>query len=332
MKQIEGDGRRRDDHAPPPARAAIRPSRRPAVPQGFATGLWTYALRVRWRAQLGLGLLALVAAALNLAPVELQRRIIDDALTLGDMRLLLTLGALYAGALAAHQIAKYGLALGQAAVSERAAAALRDTVLGALGRRRRTGRGPGGEAASILNAEVDKLAGFVGGGPSGAIRDAATLLGLAGYMLWTSPLVAAAAFGLLLPQALLAPLMQLRLNRLVKRRLELLRALSEVASGDEDPRDASNLVEEIRRNRMRFSRLKALMKSLLNLLNALAPLGVLVVGGLLVIEGEVSLGIVVAFATGVERISSPVRDLISLYRLAAQAVVQHVMIRRWLDR
>ncbi|MEO1689387.1 MAG: hypothetical protein AAFU61_15960, partial [Pseudomonadota bacterium] len=95
--------------------------------------------------------------------------------------------------------------------------------------------------------------------------------------------------------------------------------------------EAAALVEKIRSNRMRFSRLKSILKQALSLLSGAAPLAVLVAGGLLALDGRASLGVVVAFATGTERLAGPIRDLIAFYRQSAQAVVQHVMLRRWFD-
>jgi len=41
--------------------------------------------------------------------------------------------------------------------------------------------------------------------------------------------------------------------------------------------------------------------------------------------------VIVAFLSGFDRISGPIRDLIAFYRLAAQAEVQHAMIARWME-
>jgi ABC-type bacteriocin/lantibiotic exporter with double-glycine peptidase domain len=67
-----------------------------------------------------------------------------------------------------------------------------------------------------------------------------------------------------------------------------------------------------------------------NLLNGLAPLSVLLVGGVMVIEGETTIGVVVAFISGFDRLSTSLRELIAYYRVAAQAAVQHRMIARWM--
>jgi ABC-type bacteriocin/lantibiotic exporter with double-glycine peptidase domain len=72
------------------------------------------------------------------------------------------------------------------------------------------------------------------------------------------------------------------------------------------------------------------MKAVLNTLNLLAPLAVLGWGGYLVIEGKTSIGVLVAFLSGFDRLAAPVRELLTFYRTAMQAAVQHASIARWM--
>ena len=80
---------------------------------------------------------------------------------------------------------------------------------------------------------------------------------------------------------------------------------------------------------MRFNALKFELKALLNVVNAMGPLMVLLVGGYLVIKGQTTIGTVVAFVSGFERLSGPLRDLLNFYREYEQARVQHRMIVQW---
>jgi ABC-type multidrug transport system fused ATPase/permease subunit len=309
--------------------AVDREGPRPGADQTPARTLSGYIRLMSGRRQIGLAALALAAAGLNLAPLELQRRMVDDAIAGGDAALLGTLAALYGATLLAHQGVKYLLATRQAWVAERTAAYSRRHLLGLSEGAAAEASGPG-ELVSILNAEVDKLAGFVGAGPSGAAVDFATLVGVLGYLAVLDPRIALLSVALLAPQALLAPLVQRRLNRLVGRRLRLLRRLGDiVARGDGG---AEPTIARILANRLAFARLKAAMKAGLNLLNRGAPLAILGFGGWLAIEGETTLGVLVAFVSGFERISGPIRDLIAFYREAEQASVQHRLIADWMLR
>lgn len=290
-----------------------------------AATLRSYIWRMSGRHQLGAGLIAILSAGLSLLPIELQRRIVDDAIMPGDVEWLLWLGGAYLAALVAAQIAKLSLALYQSWIGESAVAYTRSHLLEI---HRRHEKGEDGTAISIIGAEADKLGSFVGNGPSQAASSIALLLGAVAYMLAVEPGIAALGIALILPQIVLTPLLQRRLNRLVAIRLRLMRRL-----GDRIPEAGAKTPGEILalyHNRMLFYFWKFALKALLNLLNGLAPLGVLVWGGWLVIQGDTTLGVLVAFLSALERIAGPVRQLISLYREAAQAEVQHAAIAKWM--
>ncbi len=185
-----------------------------------------------------------------------------------------------------------------------------------------------GEAVSIVNAEVDHLGGFAGQAPSQAFANVAMVVGILGYMLWMSPAIAGLSIALVLPQVLMMPVIQRRLNRLVNRRILMLRALGDRLGGEDGGLDER--LRGIFRNRMAFQFWKNLMKALLNTLNLLAPLAVLGWGGYLVIEGQTTIGVLVAFLSGFDRLAAPVRELVTFYRTAMQASVQHASIARWM--
>jgi ABC-type bacteriocin/lantibiotic exporter with double-glycine peptidase domain len=299
-----------------------------------ATGLWRYVWRMTGWRQIGLCALALVAAALNLAPIELQRRIVDDAITPGAMEQLWGLGAAYVAVALAHQTVKFLLHVGQEWLSESAILYTRRHLMGLYDAGRAGRDSTPGEAVEIIGAEVEKLGGFVGTAPSTAFTDAALMLGVVGYMLWVDPEVAALGLALILPQVVLAPFMQRRINRLVQRQVALARgfggAVATLQDNDGQGDDADSLAYRLFLNRMAIAFWKQALKAGLNLLNNAAPLALLVVGGAMAIRGETSVGVIVAFLSGFQRISEPIRNLIAFYRQAAQASVQHGMIARWM--
>lgn len=57
----------------------------------------------------------------------------------------------------------------------------------------------------------------------------------------------------------------------------------------------------------------------------------LIIGGYLVIEGQTTIGTVVAFVSGLDRVSAPLHDLLNFYRAYEQAKVQHQMIVAWVE-
>ena len=55
-------------------------------------------------------------------------------------------------------------------------------------------------------------------------------------------------------------------------------------------------------------------KFVLNVITGIGTIGILTLGGLMVLDGETSIGIVVAALSGLTRVTEPWRELISFYR------------------
>lgn len=301
---------------------------RPTGDDSPAASLARYVWRMSGWHQAGVALLAVAASVIGLAPIELQRRIIDDAITAGDAGLLVTLGLVYLGVVVAQQALKLALRLAQGWLGESAVRYTRTHLLGIVAAGG-AGADGAGERVAVLTTEADQLGGFVGEGPSTAAANLATLAGVLAYTFWVEPRIALIGVALLLPQVIAAPLMQRKVNRLTARRLTLLRALGGHVSELAGPE--AREIGALYRNRLLIHLWKGAMKAVLNLANHLAPLGILLGGGLMVIAGETTLGVLVAFATGFERMAGPARELIGFYRKAQQASVQHCMIAEWMD-
>ena len=125
-------------------------------------------------------------------------------------------------------------------------------------------------------------------------------------------------------------------NTLVERQVGLVRrlgdeAVTQTASKSKTTSREFSTIRAIFRNRIRFYFLKYGLKTLLSVANSMGTLVVLVVGGYLVIQGKTTIGVVVAFVSGFERISGPLRDLLNFYREYEQAKVQLQMIVKWVE-
>ncbi|MEQ8653886.1 MAG: ABC transporter ATP-binding protein [Kiloniellales bacterium] len=295
-----------------------------------------YAMRIGGRHQIFISLLALLVAGLTLLPLELQRRIVNNAIDSQDVDLLLWLGVIYLAVVLTQSACKFLLRMYQSWLSESATLYTRKHLAEIRAKSHSDEQGSEGRTVAVLGAEVDRLGGFVGEGISQPIADLAVLLSVITYMLIVEPLVALLALAFLVPQALLVPFLQRAINRLVEHRLSLLRSVSDVVAQQEErgwepeSQILTSRLTAIYKNRMKTFLVKFALKAANNILTALAPLGVLLVGGYFVILGETSLGVVVAFMSGFDRMASPLRELMAYYRMAAQANVQHAMIARWM--
>jgi len=303
-----------------------------------ARSLLRYVWRMSGPHQIWICLLALVVASLSMAPLELQRRIINDAIEGHDVRLLAVLGAGYLAVLVLQFGLKFSLRLYQGWLSESAVRYCREHLARTYQNRTESAENADGQgqAVSIIATEIDKVGGFVGEGLSQPVVNSGMLLAITGYMLAVEPQVAILSILFLLPQGVIVPIVQSRINRLIETRLTLVRDLSDTIaeSGDGSIESENATVRSrlgrIYTNRIRIFVLKFAMKGSVNLLNGLAPLTVLLVGGFLAMKGETTLGVVVAFMSGFERLAYPLRELLAYYRIAAQANVQHRMIARWI--
>lgn len=275
---------------------------------------------------------AICVTLLNLVPLELQRRIVNEVVETQDIEILVRFGIMYVAIIVLHQAAKFSLRLYQGWLTESTTVYTRTHLLNLYDDSIEDADANSGRVVSIVGSEVEKLGGFVGEALSQACANIATLLGVAVYMFVIEPAIALFALAVLLPQIILTPVIQRRLNDLVEERIGLVRDMGdEISDMDQETRDKClSVVPEIYENRMKYLLLKFAMKSLLNLLNSLGPISVLLFGGYMVMMGETQVGVIVAFLSGFDRLSSPVRELIGFYRVAAQADVQHRLVAKWM--
>ena len=286
-----------------------------------------------WRAsgvhQLYAGLIAVGVALFQFIPIDIQRRIVDGAIGSKDVSALLFLGGLYLGSILVQSGLKYVLQFYQAWVGESAVKISRDQLAGVAAERPKETAASAGQTVNVVGREIDNVGGFVGTSISEFVINMTLLITVASYMVYMEPVIAAVAAVFLVPQIFLAIFMQRELNTLVEKQVGLVRELgSDIV---ENPKGGSPTIFAIFVNRIRFNALKFGLKALLNIANAIGPLMVLLVGGYLVIHGQTTIGTVVAFVSGFERLSSPLRDLLDFYRQYQQARVQHDMIVEWAE-
>jgi ABC-type bacteriocin/lantibiotic exporter with double-glycine peptidase domain len=287
----------------------------------------------RWQ-QVRLCVLAGTVFPLTMVPLELQRRIIDHAIGQQDLRLLALLGGVYLAAVLLQGGLKYLLRFYRGVISERAIRRLRQRLQTALaGHGEADGEGRG-QTVSIVTAEVERVGGFLGEALSEPVLQIGIFVSILGYMLVVEPVIALVSLLFFVPQLVFVPLLQRLVNRRARRKVELVREVGELIVETPAAREADyeDRLQRIYGVRLQYYALKFLIKFLNNLLNHLAPLSVLMVGGWLVIQGDTTVGVVVAFITGFMRLADPSRELLAYYRLAAETGVQYRLITRWLSQ
>lgn len=277
--------------------------------------------------------IGMTLALLPLAPIplELQRRLLDDAVANKDVSLLVWLAALYVAALLLGAGIKLAMRIQRELISAQIVHTLRRSVFYCIytmtppSKIKASADGEDvvdeGAVVSMLSSEVEKLGGFAGSAISGPLLQVGTLISVLGYMFYIEPLVAAIALALYSPQFIVVPIFQARMNRLAAKKAIKVRELGtfivdqaeEELLEQEPPAVFTELTDAILRIRTKFLMTKNIMKTINNLLIAMGPFGVISYGGYMAIQGEIEVGVILAFVSGLERLGGPIRDLIGSY-------------------
>lgn len=288
--------------------------------------LYTYVWKVSRSQQIRLCLLTIFVFPLSLAPLELQRRIVDDAIENGLTDLLWMLGGLYLGVLLLHGGFKYARNIYQNRVAEGVVRLLRRRV---IHHKDMGGEADSGTRQSIIAAEAEKVGAFVGEAVSFPLLQIGVVLSIGGYMLIVEPLMAAVAIAFFVPSLVIVPIIQNKVNELAEERTNKARELGENVLQEEtdNTNESEGLIETVYSLRIRIFYYKYFMKFVNNLIGHLGPLSILMVGGWLVIQGESQIGTIVAFISGYERMINPARDLLNFYRRLSAMRVQYRLVR-----
>ena len=282
-----------------------------------------------------LALLALTAgiALLEVVPLELQRRIVNDLVKHRPYSWVIWLCTVYAGVVLVQGSTKLALNIYRGWVGERAKRDLRrrvHTIVEAP-----AASSPAAEAQgitiSMIVAEVEPIGGFVGESVSEPLLQAGIMSSVLAYLIHIDPWMALAAIALFIPQLIFVPLLQSGVNRRTGARIQVLRQLGIAMIARNDDAEDDRRIERAFALDMGIFKIKFTMNFLMNLCNHLQIVSALLVGGWWVYTNNLEIGGVVAFISGIGRINDPWGDLVNYfrdvnvtqvkYRLLADAVI-----------
>src|SRR6186997_287534 len=152
----------------------------PVLPQT----MMGFVLRCSGRHQIALAALAASVFGLSSVPLELQRRIVNDAIKSGATETIFWLAAAYAGVALLEQVLKLALNIYRAWVSEDAVRGLRKTLEEV---QEETGPEVTGTHAAMAVAEAEPIGGFVGVAISEPLLQIGILVSVVGYMAFLEP-------------------------------------------------------------------------------------------------------------------------------------------------
>ena len=265
-------------------------------------------------------LLALTVSVflIEIVPLELQRRIVNDLVKDRPYRWVIILCAVYAGVVLLQGGTKLVLNVYRGWVGERSVRDLRRRIHAVIEVPPTSSPAADaqGIAVSMIVAEVEPIGGFIGECVSEPLLQGGILLSVLAYLIHLDPWMALGAFALFVPQFYFVPLMQAAVNWRAGARIRVLRQLG---IGVIDQNNGHFRADEQRIERafaldMGIFRLKFTMNFLMNLCSHLQIVSALLIGGWWVHIDRLEIGGVVAFISGISRLNDPWGDLVNYFR------------------
>ncbi len=290
--------------------------------------------------------LILLAVTATLFPLlyltlELPKRIINDAIgsstqiidvwgySLQQTTFLMILCFAFLAAVLAHGLMKMRINTMKGVLSERMLRRFRYQLISRAMRFPQPyfERVSQGEMVSMITAESEPMGGLMGDAISQPVLQAGQMITILSFLFLQSVWFGLAAVALIPLQAWLIPRLQRQINLLNKKRIQEVRVLA--AQIGENAAGASTLranggwryrramiSEQLGRLfgiRFEIYQKKFFMKFLNNFISQLTPFMFYLVGGLLVLQGSVSLGALVAALAAYKDLSSPWKELLTYY-------------------
>ncbi len=289
----------------------------------------------------------LVTVFTRVFPLEMQKRIVNQAINLKAVDLLLLYCGLYLAAVIVNSVLKYLISVLQTIIGQRAAADMRKdlyrhTLNLPLSFFRKT---QPGMVVQSFAAELATAGDFVGMAVAIPLTSVLTLIAFAVYLIWLNPLLAVVSFAVYPLAALLIPWLQKRSNLENKKRVDASRNLSskivEAVSGiheiqancayNVENRKFGAIVDELLKIRIVWNLYRQGIKVISNFFTNFSPFLIFILGGYLAIHGRLELGALVAFLSAQEKVFDPWRELIDFYQSYQDATVSYSRTMEFFD-
>jgi len=280
-------------------------------------------------------------------PLEMQRKIINEAINLKEIDLLFLYCGLYMAAVVVAGLLKYFINTYQAIIGQKILIEMRHELYNHILRlplqffhRTQTGT-----IISALTAELNAIGLFLGGALAIPVTSFLTFLAFAGYMIYLNPFLGLISMTVYPFELVVVPLLQKRYNIINRTRVTVTRAMAnlvnEASSGihevqanagfDLEKTRLDRLVERLYIIMRRLAVLKYGIKFSNNLFQSLGPFLLFLVGGYLAIHGQFTIGALVAFLSAYEKVYDPWKEIIEYYQDYQDAEVRYRQIMEAFD-
>lgn len=282
---------------------------------------------------------SIVMVFARVLPLEMQKRIVNEAINLRKLDLLLIYCGIYLAAVILASGLKFFVNLLQSLIGQRASADMRKQLYHhiltlPMNFFRRTQ--PGMVVTSLIT-ELATAGDFIGMAVAIPFISLLTLVATTGYLIWLDPLLALMSFSVYPLGVLVIPWLQKKANLENKERVDKSRDLSSkiaesIAGIHEIQGNGAFRIENVKYDRMvdllakiriRWNLFRFTIKVSNNFFNNLSPFIIFILGGYLAIQGQLELGALVAFLSAQEKINDPWRELIDFYQSYQDASVSY---------
>jgi putative ABC transport system ATP-binding protein len=309
--------------------------------------LWSWALTRCRGLQALLLLLIVFTVFFRVFPLEMQKRIINEAVRFRKIHTLFVYCGLYMGAVLLAGLLKYAINvlqgyIGQKILVEMRTGLYRHILQLPIGFYRRT---QPGMVISSLTAEISSVADFLGSAVAVPLVNVLTLATFGAYMFYLNPLLAVLSLAIYPFEIAIIPFLQKRFNRLNSERVTVTRAMSNAvgeavsgiheihanASYDLENEKVARFSRNLLQLRHRMNLYKFGIKFTNNFFQSLGPFLLFLIGGYLSIQGRFSLGALVAFLSAYEKLYDPWKELMDFYQDYQNASVSYRRIQEAFD-
>jgi ABC-type multidrug transport system fused ATPase/permease subunit len=311
------------------------------------TSLYSWVLFKNIHLQLIVVGIIVVTVAMRVLPLELQKRIINEAIGLKDLPALYRYCALYIGAVTLAGVLKYIINLMQNYIGEKTLLTVRERLYEHLLSLpiqfyRRTSPG---NVISYIITEFIPVATFIGQAVAVPAVNVLTFFAMAGYMIYLNPTIGLLSITLYPIELVILPRIQKYFRRANRDRIKHTQRLSglvgEAVSGvHEVHSNASIPLEKKRFNKVLVKLYKATLaqnairfgiKFINNFFMSLGPFILFLIGGYYAIKGQFDVGAIVAFLSAYEKLYDPWKELMEFWQVYQDSSVRYKQIMRAFD-
>lgn len=297
--------------------------------------------------QLSLLVVIFFTVGVRLVPLEMQKLIINQAISMRKVDLLFMYCGFYIASVVAASLLKYLITVLQTYIGQESLAQMRKELYAhiltlPLGYFRKANPGM---VVSSLVTEMAPAGEYVGQSIAVPVTNVLTLIAFAGYMFYLNVTMAAISIALYPFVIYLVPKLQKKSNKANKQRVDTTRNLSshinETISGIHEihgngsyrieNRKYGAFVDRLFKIRITWILYKQGIKVLNNFFQNLGPFLLFIVGGYLAIQGRFDLGALVAFLSAYEKIYDPWKELMDFYQVHNDASVRYGRVMEYFD-